>query len=195
MTLLAVGVACYAAGVALIPAIRSPIVLSLIGNLPVAAFLHFGGGAIALAVGTLQFSARLRSRRVSVHRWLGRVYVTSIVASGASGFVLAVNSSAGPWAHWGFGLLALAWLATTLNGYRLIRQRQIVAHRAWMIRSYALTLAAVTLRCYLPLAMFMEWPMSTAYPAIAWLCWVPNLIVAELLIRAGTGFRTQMATA
>jgi uncharacterized membrane protein len=195
MTLLAVGVAGYAASVALIPANRSPFVLSLIGHLPVAAFMHFGGGAIALAVGTLQFSARLRSRMVSMHRWLGRVYVASIIASGSSGFVLAVNSSGGPWARWGFALLALGWLATTLNGYRLIRQRQIAGHRAWMIRSYALTLAAVTLRCYVPLAQFMEWPMSTAYPAIAWLCWVPNLIVAEVLIRAGAGFRTQVATA
>lgn len=183
MTLLAAGVACYAASVVLIPVIRSPLVLSIIEHLPVAAFMHFGGGAIALAVGTMQFSARLRSRMVSVHRWLGRVYVTSIIASGTAGFVLAINSSAGPWARWGFALLALAWLATTLNGYRLIRQRQIASHRAWMIRSYALTLAAVTLRCYLPFAQFMHWPMSTAYPAIAWLCWVPNLIVAELLIR------------
>jgi uncharacterized membrane protein len=195
MTLLALGVACYAATVALIPANRAPVVLSLIEHMPVAAFMHFSGGAIALAVGTVQFSATFRSRMMALHRWLGRVYVSSIIASGTSGFVLAVNSSGGPWARWGFGMLALGWLATTLNGYRLIRQRQVAAHRAWMIRSYALTLAAVTLRFYLPLAQFMEWPMSAAYPAIAWLCWVPNLIVAEWLIRAGVGFRTPVATA
>lgn len=185
MTLLAAGVACYAASVALVPVVRSPFALSLIRDLPVAALMHFGGGAIALAAGTVQFSARLRSRMASLHRWLGRIYVASIIASGASGFVLAVNSSNGHLARWGFALLALAWLAATLNGYRLIRQRQVAAHRAWMIRSYALTLSAVTLRGYLPLAQFMEWPMSSAYPAIAWLCWVPNLIVAELLIRGG----------
>jgi uncharacterized membrane protein len=193
MTLLALGVACYAAGVAFVPANRSPFVLSLIGHWPFAAIMHFGGGALALAVGAMQFSARLRSRMAGLHRWLGRLYILSIAASGTSGFLLAVNSSAGPWARWAFALLALAWLATTLNGYRLIRQRQIAAHRAWMIRSYALTLAAVTLRCYLPLAEFMEWPMAVAYPAIAWLCWVPNLLVAEWFIRASAGFSNQPA--
>jgi uncharacterized membrane protein len=195
IALLALGVAGYAASVALIPAYRSPLVLSLIGHLPVTAFMHFGGGAIALAVGAMQVSSRLRLRMVYMHRWLGRIYVASVIVSGASGFVLALNSSGGPWARWGFALLALGWLYTTLNGYKLIRQRQIAGHRAWMIRSYALTLASVTLRCYLPLAQFMEWPMSTAYPAIAWLCWVPNLMIAELLIRAGGGFRAQAATA
>jgi hypothetical protein len=53
-----------------------------------------------------------------------------------------------------------------------------------MIRSFALTFAAVTLRIYLPLAIIQnqgEFPLD-AYRAIAWLAWVPNLIVAELVI-------------
>jgi len=48
-----------------------------------------------------------------------------------------------------------------------------------MIRSYSLTFAAVTLRIYLPLAFASGIPFEIAYPAIAWLCWVPNAIVAE----------------
>ena len=55
-----------------------------------------------------------------------------------------------------------------------------------MIRSYALTLAAVTLRIYLPGALALGVPYDLAYPPIAWLCWVPNLLVAEWwLLREG----------
>ncbi len=54
--------------------------------------------------------------------------------------------------------------------------------RVWMIRSYALTFAAVTLRIWLPLSQVAGLPFAQAYPAIAWFCWVPNLIVVEWLI-------------
>ena len=184
MTLLALGVALYAASVVFVPDGRSPVVLSLIERLPLAALVHFTGGAIALAVGPFQFSARLRARALPVHRWSGRIYVISILASGVAGLTLAVNSTAGGWARWGFGLLAVAWLATTTVGYLRVRGGNVTGHRRWMIRSYALTLAAVTLRLYMPRAMVMDWPMEIAYPAIAWLCWVPNLFVAEWIVRS-----------
>jgi hypothetical protein len=48
-----------------------------------------------------------------------------------------------------------------------------------MIRSYALTLAAMMLRLYVPSAVVAGIPFESAYPLISWLCWVPNLIVAE----------------
>jgi hypothetical protein len=51
-----------------------------------------------------------------------------------------------------------------------------------MIRSFALTLAAVALRVYLPSALAAGIEFETAYPIIAWLCWVPNLLVVEFLI-------------
>jgi hypothetical protein len=68
--------------------------------------------------------------------------------------------------------------------YLSIRRRDLAAHRAWMVRSYALTLAAVTLRIYLPAAVIGGLDMTFAYPAIAWLCWVPNHVIAEWLLRA-----------
>jgi hypothetical protein len=52
-----------------------------------------------------------------------------------------------------------------------------------MIRSYALTAAAITLRMYLPLSFALKIPFEIGYPAIAWLCWVPNLLVAELYLQ------------
>ena len=58
--------------------------------------------------------------------------------------------------------------------------------RAWMTRSYALTFAAVTLRLYLPVAIIAHWDFDASYRAISFLCWVPNLIVAEAWLRLRT---------
>ena len=101
------------------------------------------------------------------------------------GFALALDSFAGPVARAGFALLAVLWLGTSLRAYVCIRRRDIGAHRDWMLRSYALTLAAVTLRIYLPASQIAGIHFMVAYPAIAWLCWVPNLLLAEWLIRSG----------
>jgi len=74
------------------------------------------------------------------------------------------------------------WLTSTGIAYRHIRARNQPAHRRWMIRSYALTFAAVTLRIYLPLSQVYGIPFEPAYQTIAWMCWVPNLVVAEWII-------------
>ncbi|MCZ8073925.1 MAG: DUF2306 domain-containing protein, partial [Paucibacter sp.] len=83
----------------------------------------------------------------------------------------------------GFGLMAVFWLATTLNAHRLIRQGHVKSHRDWMLRSYAVTLAGVTLRLYLGVSVILGIKFFDAYPVLAWICWVPNLLVAEWLIR------------
>jgi hypothetical protein len=81
-------------------------------------------------------------------------------------------------------MLASCWLGCTIAGWRQAVGRDLPAHRRWMIRSYALTLAAVTLRLYLPLSASLGIPFATAYPAIAWLCWIPNLAAAQWVIRS-----------
>jgi uncharacterized membrane protein len=184
MTLLALGVAGYAVTMSLFLEFRPSHVQHLFGQRPIATFAHFMGGAIALISGALQVNARLRARFLSAHRWLGRLYVVAVVLGGTAGLVLALQSFGGWVAHLGFGLLAVCWLVCTLNAYRHIRQGNVSAHRSWMIRSYALTLAAVTLRLYLPGSQIAGLSMTVAYPAIAWLCWVPNLLIAEGFVRA-----------
>lgn len=185
MTLFALAVAGYAISIPLLaPEQRPPFVRALLADRPIAVCAHLLGGGIALVAGALQLHAGLRSRMIVAHRWIGRLYLLAVVVAGLAGLMLAGQAFGGLVAHAGFGLLAACWLGTTLNAYRLIRQGNISAHRRWMIRSYALTLAAVTLRLYLPLSQMAEWPMSVAYPAIAWLCWIPNLLVAEWMLRS-----------
>ncbi|HEY1447886.1 MAG TPA: DUF2306 domain-containing protein [Caulobacteraceae bacterium] len=145
-------------------------------------YIHITGAATALLIGPLQFVPRIRQRR-PVHRWLGRIYVVGCLIGGAGGLVVAFGSTAGPIATAGFGSLAVTWIVTNVQGWRMARARRFDVHRAWMIRSFALTFAAVTLRLYLPLIQLTGAPFVDGYRAISFLCWIPNLIAAELYIR------------
>ncbi len=150
--------------------------------------LHIVGGMGALLAGPWQFSQKLRDRAPGFHRWLGRFYLLSVALGSTAGFAMAVVSSEGLATHLGFGILAVAWFGTGLQAYQLIRRGDIEAHRRWMIRNFALSLAAVTLRNYLPLMLFaLHWPFRTAYITVSWLCWVPNLLVAEWMIQRREG--------
>lgn len=145
--------------------------------------VHAGAAATALLLGPAQFLKTLRARHLGLHRWMGRVYVLACTVGGASGFMLAAGASTGIPTVIGFGSLALTWLgATSLAWYRAVQGR-IADHRVWMIRSFALTLAAVTLRLYLTVLEVFELPFVVGYQAISFLCWVPNLMLAEWLIR------------
>jgi hypothetical protein len=150
---------------------------------PIAFFAHVVFAPVALALVPFQLWQGLRNGRPRIHRMLGRLYGLAILISGVGGLWLAIHTMAGPVAAFGFGLLAVLWLGTTGWGISLAMRGDRVAHRRWMIRSIALTLAAVTLRVQIPASMMLDIPLDTAYPAIAWLCWVPNLIVAEMIVR------------
>jgi fatty acid desaturase len=64
-----------------------------------------------------------------------------------------------------------------------IKNKKIEKHQKMMIYSYAACFAAVTLRIWLPLLIIVFGSFITAYTIVAWLCWVPNLIVAILITR------------
>lgn len=179
MTLLAIEVAGYALMGVVAPGWRPAFMADLFTRAPVAAWLHMAGGAVALLVGAFQVDARIRSRFLRLHRWLGAAYLIGVAVGGNAALVLATGSFGGMVTHLGFGGLAIAWLGTTYMAFNSIRRRDIPAHQRWMYRSYALTLAAVTLRIYLPLAGVLGIPFAVAYRVVSWLCWVPNLLVVE----------------
>ena len=157
--------------------------------------IHAGLASVALIVGPIQFVPKLRAARPQLHRCLGRVYVFACLAAGGAGLLLAWGTNAGPVAQLGFGTLAVAWIACTAQALRLAMARRIVEHRRWMIRSFALTFAAVTLRLYLPIAPILGYPFMDGYRIISWMAWVPNLIVAELYLRRAGLLRPAMAGA
>jgi hypothetical protein len=88
----------------------------------------------------------------------------------------------------GFGVLSCLWLYTGYRAYKHIRAKEIELHRQWMIRNYALTFAAVTLRVWLPISSIMGIDFKAAYITIAWMCWIPNLLVAQWIISRTRSF-------
>jgi len=187
LSLLALGVAGYAfvaysvmpVGALVHPDIRATFEAHRIG-----VYAHVFGAAFALLLGPFQFSARLRKARTEIHRCLGRLYLLlGVGIGGISGLYLAAHAYGGAIGRMGFGVLAITWLYTGVRAYLAVRARKYPEHRAWMVRNFALAFAAVTLRIYLGLAVAIGWSFEAAYPVIAWICWVPNMLLAEILVR------------
>lgn len=147
-------------------------------------YTHSFASALALAIGPLQFSTRLRERYTDVHRWLGRIYLgVGVLVGGLAGLYMSQYAYGGGWARSGFASLALVWLYTGLRAYLAVRRGAIGEHRKWMMRNFALTFAAVTLRIYLPVFMATGVDFALAYSIIAWICWLPNLVWVEWQLR------------
>jgi uncharacterized membrane protein len=137
-------------------------------------YAHVFGSVIALTLGPSQFVSRLRKNHTALHRWLGRLYLgAGVLIGGSSGLYMASMAFGGIVARLGFSCLAVAWLYTGLRAYLAIRGGAVAVHRVWMIRNYALTLAAVTLRLYIPMSGVAGIEFEVAYPYIAWISWVP----------------------
>jgi uncharacterized membrane protein len=147
-------------------------------------YAHTLGGMIATLIGPFQFLGVVRRRYPSVHRWLGRVYLVCVLLSGLAGLYLSPGSYASNTFGIAFIALALAWLYTGSKAYLTIRAGDSASHRRWMIRNYALTYAAVTLRIQMPLLIVLGGLSPIlALNIVGWTCWVPNLIVVEAWFR------------
>jgi hypothetical protein len=148
-------------------------------------YIHITGGMLALLLGPFQFIKKLRNKWITWHRASGKLYLVAIlVLAGPSGLFMAFYAEGGAVAVVGFCIMAFLWMYTTYMAYETIRKKNVTAHRAWMTRSFALTFAAVTLRLYVPIASAVfHVPGFYVEASSAWVSWVPNLIVAEILIR------------
>ena len=155
---------------------------------PIGLHTHIAASAIALTLGPFQFLRSIRAKAPSIHRWSGRTYVAACFVGGLAGGAIAMYSSSGPVAGAGFLCLAILWLAFTGAALSAALRRDFITHERWMVRSFALTFAAVTLRLYLPIGVTLNHGEFVApYTIIAWACWVPNLILAEAWLAAQKG--------
>lgn len=119
-----------------------------------------------------------------LHRWSGRIYVAfTLVLSSISGVYMGFFANGGIVAKLSFVLLGLLWFFTTYKAYLEIRKGNIVRHKRWMWRSYALCFSAVTLRLWKVILVYLFHPNPMdVYQIIAWLGWVPNILLVEYLI-------------
>lgn len=145
--------------------------------------VHVAAGVVALLLGPLQLVRRIRTIAPPLHRAIGRTYAGACAIGAPAGFMLAIGTNAGPAAGAGFAIAALLWPIFTFLGVKAAIERRFTDHREWMIRSYAITANAITLRLMLPLAGLLRFEFFTAYSVIAWLGWITNLALAEIYLR------------
>lgn len=144
-------------------------------------YAHIIFGGIALAIGWIQFNQKLRDRKRKLHKKIGMAYVTAVFFSSLSGIFVAVYTAGGWIASLGFICLGLIWFCTTMMGWITAKTKDFDSHEEWMIYSYAACFAAVTLRIYLPLLQNIFGDFIPAYQLVAWLCWLPNMVVAYFI--------------
>jgi len=162
----------------------------------VSLFIHAFSSGVALILGPFQFLSGLRNRRPTLHRWMGRIYLTAILIGGLSAFIIAPGLISGLVGEIGLMTLATLWLWTGLMAYINIRAGNVEVHRDWMTRNYALTFAGVMLRLWLGILIGTQLPFLATkyandfhnlfvevYRVVMWLSWVPNLVIAEWIIQ------------
>lgn len=149
----------------------------------IAFYGHIIFGGLALLVGWLQFSNKLRLKKMKLHRAIGKIYVVSVLISGICGLFISFYATGGIISALGFFSLCVIWLSTTILGFKSIKIGNVQTHEKFMIVSYAACFSAVTLRVWLPILIGMIGNFNDAYRIVAWLSWVPNLMVAYFILR------------
>lgn len=144
--------------------------------------LHASGGLVALALGPLQFIGLVRRFAPVVHRTVGYIYILAVAAGVVGAAVLAQTPGGGGANQFAFGMLAIVWAFSTAMALVQARLRRWRDHRTWMVRSFALTFAAVTLRLGMPLLGAVGFAPAEWYAIVAWASWTINLIVAEWFV-------------
>lgn len=157
-------------------------------------YIHIIFGIVALVIGPFTLFAKFREKNLNRHKIIGRIYMIGIFFAGLSGLYLAFYATGGWVAQLGFGFLSVCWLLTAFQALVKVKTKNILGHQRWMIRNYSLTFAAVTLRIWLLLftLVFGFENFDFSYAIIAWLCWMPNLIVAQMIIQGKAKVNREM---
>ncbi|WP_299336239.1 DUF2306 domain-containing protein [uncultured Psychroserpens sp.] len=146
-------------------------------------YTHILLGGLALLIGWIQFSKAIRIKNLKLHRAIGKVYTITVLLSGLASLYIACFATGGWITMLGFMVLGIVWLYTTFMGYSSIKVGNVSKHQKFMIYSYAACFAAVTLRIWLPTLMAVFQDFLLAYRIVAWLCWVPNIIIAYWIVK------------
>ena len=154
---------------------------------PLPLVLHIASASIYSVLGAFQFSAGLRRRRPGWHRTAGRLLVVLGLMVALSALWLTVSTPR----FEGSGVLYQAFrlvfgsamVLSIVLGFLAIRRRDVPRHRAWMIRAYAIALAAGAQVFTLGIGEAIVGKGDTSNALFAGAGWVINLAVAEWIIR------------
>ncbi len=149
-------------------------------------YIHIFSSIPVILGGILQFWIGFMKRFPSIHRKIGQVYVFLILfVSAPSGLWMAFYAEGGFWGQFGLSMTAILWFIFTALAWKYALKKQFKKHADFMIRSYAMTLSAIIFRMgtFVAVAWLPMIHPDVSYAWITWLSWIPNLMIAEILIQ------------
>ncbi|QNR87257.1 DUF2306 domain-containing protein [Pedobacter riviphilus] len=148
-------------------------------------YIHVYSAIFVLLAGFTQFNPKILAKYPKVHKWLGYLYAGFVLLLAApSGVFIGWFANGGLIAKTSFVILGVLWFWFTLKAVLLILKRKISDHKKFMYRSFALATSAITLRLWKVILVYLFHPAPMdVYQIIAWLGWIPNLLIAEWLIK------------
>jgi uncharacterized membrane protein len=180
------------------PAILPPNPRAVINPLPI--ILHILGSSAFCLVGAVQFLPSLRAYRPVLHQTLGRIVTAAGCVSALTGLWMTVvyafpEALQGPLLYAARVTLSLAMVALIAWAIVAIRSRNVTAHRAAMLRAYAIGQGASTQTAFflVAMALFDTEPLGFFRDLLMVGAWTINLAVAELLIHRTLTTRTSGA--
>ena len=146
-------------------------------------YVHIAAGAFCIGTSLIQFSSYILKKRRQIHVWSGRIYVFVVLILGApTGLYMSFFAKGSFYERALFMFMALFWFFTTYKGLTTILAKNVLAHKIWMMRSYAMAMTAVTFRVYHILFYLLGWDHLENYEVSLWISVIGNMLIAEYLI-------------
>jgi hypothetical protein len=146
-------------------------------------YIHITAGALCIGTALIQFSRYILKKTKAIHRFSGKIYVFVVLFLGApTGLYMSFFAKGSFWERSLFMFMAGWWFITTLYGFTSIHKKNVLAHKIWMIRSYAMAMTAVTFRVYHIMFFMLDWDHLENYEISLWISVIGNMLFAEWVI-------------
>jgi hypothetical protein len=146
-------------------------------------YIHIAAGSLCILTALIQFSRYILKKTKAIHRFSGKIYVFVVLFLGApTGLYMSFFAKGSFWERALFMFMAGFWFITTLNGLTTIHKKNVIAHKVWMIRSYAMAMTAVTFRVYHIVFYVLDWGHLENYELSLWISVIGNMLFAEWII-------------
>jgi Predicted membrane protein (DUF2306) len=146
-------------------------------------YIHIFAGSLCISTALIQFSRYILKKTKAVHRWSGKIYVFVVLFLGApTGLYMSFFAKDGFWERALFMFMAIFWFITTFYGLTAIHKKNVLAHKIWMMRSYAMAMTAVTFRVYHMAFYLLGWGHLENYEVSLWISVIGNMLFAEYVI-------------
>ncbi len=146
-------------------------------------YIHIAAGSICIGTALIQFSRYILKKTKAIHRISGKLYVFVVLFLGApTGLYMSFFAKGSFWERCLFMFMAGFWFVTTLYGFTTILKKNVLAHKIWMMRSYAMAMTAVTFRVYHIIFYLLDWGHLENYELSLWISVIGNMLFAEWII-------------